>query len=269
MRIICVFIVVFFLLVNCSKKNDSGKNETYPPDTISIHYDYSRIYEYRRDFNPSQFTEVVENKYSRLFIISGTITDSEVTRLSANIDTVINRICVYFNTDVKKEYHGFEGKVSYFIEQQGVIPRVYGGSSIPIVSIPNDNSLLSMYANETVHIFSMNTSSLWLIEGLAVHLADTLGVENLWPNYSADLHLHAKKFINNQESLNYIGIAGFFYVDPTTSTGEAFYSLSGSFVRYLNHHIGKSGFMNCYSSYDFKSSIFHATNKSFDAWKNA
>jgi hypothetical protein len=179
---------------------------------------------------------------------------------------VINRICVYLNTNVEKEYNGFKGKVSYFIEP-GIIPRCYGGSSIPIISITKDNSLLSMYTHETVHIFSMKTSSTWLIEGFAVHLADTLGVEKLWPNYSEYLHAHAKRFINNQEALNYIGVSGFYGVDPTTTTGEAFYSLSGSFVRYLIKIIGNSDFMKCYSSTDFKLSLYNATQKSFDDWE--
>jgi hypothetical protein len=116
----------------------------------------------------------------------------------------------------------------------------------------------------------MNTSSTWLIEGFAVHLADTLGVEKLWPNYTVNLHVHAKRFLGNifyKEALNYIGVGGFYQVDPTTYTGEAFYSLSGSFVRYLIQKIGKSNFMKCYSNSDFKSSVFIVTQKTFDDWK--
>lgn len=247
----------------------SGCKEN-PTEPENINYDYSYIYHYRSDFDISKFTVIKENRYSRLMMIPNYITDSEVVTLSANVDTVINRICVYLNTNVEKEYNGFKGKVSYFVEP-GIIPRCYGGSSIPIVSITKDNSLLSMYSHETVHIFSMKASSTWLLEGFAVHLADTLGVEKLWPNYSEDLHKHAKRFIGTvltQEALNYIGTNGFYWVDPTTYyIGEAFYSFSGSFVRYLIQNMGKSNFLNCYSITDFKSSLYNVTQKSFDDWE--
>jgi len=121
-----------------------------------------------------------------------------------------------------------------------------------------------------VHIFSMKTSSTWLIEGLAVHLADTLCVDQLWPNYSEDLHTHAKRFIGTlfyQEAINYIGVIGFYWIDPTTTVGEAFYSFSGSFVRYLMRTMGKSNFLKCYANADFKASLYNTTQKSFDDWK--
>ncbi|HLP18267.1 MAG TPA: hypothetical protein VK470_18555, partial [Bacteroidota bacterium] len=208
--------------------------------------------------------------YSRLHLVPGYLTESETTQLSAHIDTVINRICVYLNTNVEKEYHGFKGKVSYFVEP-GIIPRCYGGSAIPIVSITKDNELLSMYAHETVHIFSMNTSSTWLIEGLAVHLADTLGIEELWPNYSEDLDRHAHRFVDNifyKDGLALIGVNGFNGVDPTSLIGESYYTLSGSFIRYLMRHMGKTDFLKCYSSGDFKTSLLTTTQKNFDAWEN-
>jgi hypothetical protein len=116
----------------------------------------------------------------------------------------------------------------------------------------------------------MNTTSTWLLEGLAVHLADTLGVEKLWPNYSENLHKHAKRFANNtsyKQALNYIGVSGFYNVDPTSNIGEAFYSLSGSFVRYLLQNIGKTNFMKYYSSSNFNSSLYTATQKTFNDWE--
>jgi hypothetical protein len=249
--------------------NGCKENSTEPESEEPVNYDYSYIYKYNSSFNMSKFTIIKENKYSRFMIMPSYMSDYQISKLAANVDTVISRICVYFNTGVEKEYNGFKGKVSYFVEP-GIIPRCYGGSSIPIVSITNDASLASMYNHETVHIFSMNTTSTWLIEGLAVHLADTLGVEKLWPNYSENLHLHAKNFINStsySKALFYIGLSGYYNVDPTTSVGEAFYTLSGSFVRYLICNIGKTNFMKCYSSSNFQSSLYTATQKTFDDWE--
>lgn len=266
MKDIHILIVVLLILFSCCKKDIpsiSSKNDI--PNNPSS-YDYSYVNRYRNDFNPNIYFQIIENKYSRLLMKPSSFSDEEIKKISANIDTVINRICVYLDTDIEKEYSGFKGKVSYFVEPE-ILPRAYGGSPIPIVSITNDVALLSMYAHETVHIFSMKTSSLWLIEGLAVHLADTLGVEDLWPNYSENLHKHAKRFISNQEALNFIGVKGFFWLDPTTNTGEAFYTLSGSFVRYLTQHLGKADFKNCYSSNDFDLTISNTTNKTFDVWK--
>jgi hypothetical protein len=270
MKKISIFIGVFILSFNCCKKDNlsnASKQKTNSSDTTVINYDYSYINHYRNDFDINKYNKIAENKYSIIYAVSNYMTDNEVAKLSSNIDTVIIRICAYLNTSIAKEYSGFKGKVTYFIEP-GIIPRSYQGSPIPIVSITKDNSLLSMYAHETVHNFSMNTYSLWLIEGLAVNLADTLGVEELWPNYSKDLHVYAKYFINDNEAINYIGVSGFFWVNPTTGTGQAFYSLSGSFVKYLIQNMGKSNFMKCYSSPDFYSSIYISTQKSFDVWKN-
>lgn len=255
---------ILLVLSSCSKDN-SDNDQSILKDTI--HYDYSYIYHYRNNFDLSKFSQIVENKYSRILLMPGYLTVDELDKLAPNIDTVINRICIFLNTNIQNEYNGFKGKVSYFIEPD-IIPRTYGGSSIPIVSITKDNSLLSMYAHETVHIFSSRTSAEWLIEGLAVHLADTLGIDKLWPNYSENLNNHAKKFINNQDALNYIGKSGFFEVDPTTTTGEAFYSLSGSFVRYLIKNMGITNFMKCYSSHSFSSTLKDLSGKSFDSWKN-
>jgi hypothetical protein len=260
---VCLILCSIILFAGCKE------NSTQPESSDAINYDYSYIAHYRSDFDISKFSVINENKHSRLRIIPNYMNDAELKKLGANVDTMINRICTYLNTNIEKEYNGFKGKVSYFIEP-GIIPRCYGGSSIPIVSITNDASLASMYEHETVHIFSMNTTSTWLIEGLAVHTADTLSVEKLWPNYSENLHKHAKRFINNifyKDALNYIGVNGFYGVDPTTYTGEAFYTLSGSFIRYLIQKLGKSNFMKCYSSADFKSALYLASQKSFDDWE--
>jgi hypothetical protein len=127
-------------------------NSTESESGEAINYDYSYIYKYDSDFNISQFTVVKENKYSKILMIHGYMTDNQIMQLAANVDNVINRICVYLNTDIAKEYNGFKGKVSYFVEP-GIIPRYYGGSSVPIVSITNDASLATMYNHETVHIF--------------------------------------------------------------------------------------------------------------------
>jgi len=269
MRSTKILMTLFFLLFMGCKKEEPVKTVVYPStvnqgnDSSYIYYDYSYIKTYKQDFDFSKFTIVKENKYSKFLIIPKYITDDEITKLSVHIDTVINRLCVYLNTSIAKEYSGFKGKVSYFIEPN-IVPRTYGGSLIPIASIVNDG----VYAHETVHLFTMNTSSQWLIEGIAVHLADSLGVEDLWPNFAEDLHAHAKRFISNQTALNYIGVPGFFPADPTTSFGEAFYSLSGSFVRYLSQHLGKRDFLNCYSSYDIRSTMFTLTNKSLKDWED-
>jgi hypothetical protein len=263
-RSLSMSVIVCSVMALCACKHSTEADGDQP-----LQYDYSYVNHYRTDFDASKFTVIKENQYSRLCMMPNALTDTQVKTLSANIDTVISRICAYLNTNVEKEYNGFKGKVTYFVEP-GIIPRCYGGSPIPIVSMSTDNSLSSLYAHETVHIFSMKTSSTYLIEGLAVHLADTLRVERLWPNYSESLHDHAKGFLDtpsSQAALTYIGTSGFYSVDPTTSTGEAFYTLSGSFVRYLMQTIGRASFMAVYSSADFKSSLYAATHKSFDEWE--
>jgi hypothetical protein len=263
-------ILVAVITVNCFLFwNGCKDNSTESEGEDVINYDYSYIYKYDSDFNMSKFTVIKENEYSRFLTKPNYLTDYQLSLFATKVDTVIKRICVYFNTDVAKEYNGFKGKVSYFVEP-GIIPRCYGGSSIPIVLITNDASLASMYNHETVHIFSMNCTSTWLLEGLAVHLADTLGVENLWPNYSENLDSHAKQFVNGtsyKQALNYIGASGYYRIDPTTNLGETFYTLSGSFVRYLIRNIGKDNFMKCYSSSNFQFSIYSITNKNFSDWQ--
>jgi len=264
-RLLFVAVILSCFLCWNGCKDNSTESESEEP----VSYDYSYIYKYNSSFDMSMFTVTKENKFSRFMMIPSYMSDYQISKLASNVDTVISRICVYFNTNVEKEYNGFKGKVSYFIEP-GIIPRCYGGSSIPIVSITNDASLASMYNHETVHIFSMNCTSTWLLEGLAVHLADTLGAEKLWPNYSENLHQHAKNFINStsySKAIFYIGLSGYYNVDPATSVGEAFYTLSGSFVRYLIRNIGKTNFMKCYSSGNFQSSLYTATQKTFNDWE--
>jgi hypothetical protein len=260
-----LFGISFLLLLGC-KEDKPASEQYYAPPSNVILYDYSRINHYRKDFDISLFSEIVENIHSRFLIVPDYLTEQEIARLSENVDTMITRICLYLDTDIKKEYNGFEGKVSYFIEP-GVIPKVYVGAPIPIVSLTKDRSLLSLYAHETVHIFSMNTYDLWLIEGLAVHLADSLGVERLWPNYSEDLHVHAKTYLNNQQALDLMGVRGMFMIDPTTALGHAFYTLSGSFVRYLIRNTGKQAFLKCYSNNNFPACLYDESEKRIDFWK--
>ena len=114
-----------------------------------------------------------------------------------------------------------------------------------------------------------NFHSLWIREGLAIFLNDKLGGYPAFPNFGRDIDKSAKLLLDykSKNVLKMIGQEGI----PDFSDREereVFYILSGSFVKFLEIHLGINRFKELYEQENMREAFIRITGKGVDEWKN-
>jgi len=207
---------------------------------------------------------------SILWIEEGYLSKEEAELLQQKIDDSIREVENFIGIKFDKEAYKSD-KIEYFVHSKRKPshtitinqPRKY---MHPVIFLTYAAEKKAPYVHETVHIIAWDWNTLWIKEGLAVYLNDKLNGYPAFPNYGNDIDRVAKSKLRFKSALWKIGGNG---VPKFSGKKErrVFYTLSGSFVKYLYTHIGLENLMKIYKAKDTKRAVVEITGKKLGMWK--
>ena len=124
---------------------------------------------------------------SILWVEAGYLSTDEASDLHQRIDAGIVAVEKFLGFKFSREAYGQE-KIEFFVHSRrapshtitAYSPRKY---MHPVVFLSYAKGKRTPYLHETVHIIAWDWNTLWLKEGLAVHLNDRLGGYAAFPNF--------------------------------------------------------------------------------------
>ena len=207
---------------------------------------------------------------SILWVEQGYLTAKKATSLQQKIDRAIQDIESFIGIQFDKAAYNKE-RIEYFVYSGQEVshtitnyqPRKYMHPVIFLTFAAEDRS---PYLHETVHIIAWDWHTPWIEEGLAVFLNDTLNGDPTFPNYGKDIDQQAKSMLGYKAALRLVGNQGI-PAFPTWEERRAFYTLAGSFTKYLYTELGMEKLMRIYHAEDTKKAITTITGKKLDLLK--
>ena len=143
----------------------------------------------------------------------------------------------------------------------------------PVVFLSFAKGRRTPYLHETVHIIAWDWNTLWLKEGLAVHLNDRLGGYAAFPNFGESVDDFAGRVLSREfppamKALDLVGENGIPRFE-NKAVRRMFYILAGSYAGYLLREWGVEKFMRVYAAKDAEAAILRETGKPAWQWKEA
>lgn len=224
------------------------------------------------EYDTSKYEISHSTERAQLWVEKNYMSEKEIAQLGELVDEGIKKVEDYLGTSFEKEY-GHKSKITYYIKSGNFVSHVYGGYDQnqylkPIVFLSYSKEKKTPYLHETVHILSPEFSSLWVREGLAVYLNDKLGGYPCFPNLGKDIDLSAMECLAIPKNpLPYVGENGIPKIFQNNEERNKFYTLSGSFVKYIENKIGIQKFMVIYKAPDTQKAFQEITQKSIEDWK--
>ncbi len=214
---------------------------------------------------------------SILWVEAGYLSADEAGDLHKKIDAGIEAVEKFLGLPFSRKAYGQE-KIEFFVHSRrapshtitAYSPRKY---MHPVVFLSFAKGKRTPYLHETVHIIAWDWNTLWLKEGLAVHLNDRLGGYAAFPNFGESVDVFAGRVLRRElppamEALDLVGENGVPRFE-NRRVRRMFYILSGSFVDYLLSEWGVSKFMRVYAAKDAEAAIRKETGKPAWQWKEA
>ncbi len=214
---------------------------------------------------------------SVLWVEEGYLSTDEAGDLHQRIDAGIEAIEKFLDFKFSRAAYGQE-KIEFFIHSRrapshtitGYRPREY---MHPVVFLSFAKRKRTPYLHETVHIIAWDWNSLWLKEGLAVHLNDRLSGYAAFPNFGESVDEFAGRVLRREfppaiEALDLVGENGIPKFE-SRRVRRMFYILAGSYVGYLAREWGVKKLMRIYSAKDTNAAIQKETGKPAWQWKEA
>lgn len=228
---------------------------------------YSGLSLYETSFKLENYPVTNKSKYSILRAAEGCMTQQELESAGKDIDETVEKLEKYLDTTLEKEW---SFNITYFI-RPGEFQRVTGSYSKPVAFLTPQNSKIPMYAHETTHLLAgcKSVNSTWMVEGLAVYLNTTFSAYPTWPQYDKDIDKLAKERLENgfDKVINFEEETGYTFHDPNQPEGEAYYTLSGSFVKYIENKAGIKKYMAAYKTHNADTGLKNETGKTLSEWK--
>ena len=137
-----------------------------------------------------------------LWVEAGYLSPDEAGDLHRRIDAGIEAVEKFLALPFSRAAYGQE-KIEFFIHSRrapshtitGYRPREY---MHPVVFLSYAKRKRTPYLHETVHIIAWDWNSLWLKEGLAVHLNDSLGGYAAFPNFGESVDDFAGRVLRRE-----------------------------------------------------------------------
>ena len=205
------------------------------------------------------------------------LSPDEAGDLHRRIDAGIEAVEKFLALPFSRAAYGQE-KIEFFIHSRrapshtitGYRPREY---MHPVVFLSYAKRKRTPYLHETVHIIAWDWNSLWLKEGLAVHLNDSLGGYAAFPNFGESVDDFAGRVLRREfppatEALDLVGENGVPKFE-NRRVRRMFYILAGSYVGYLLREWGVKKLMRVYAAKDTQAAIQKETGKPTWQWKEA
>ncbi len=214
---------------------------------------------------------------SILWVEAGYLSADEASDLHQKIDAGVEAVEKFLGFKFSREAYGQE-KIEFFVHSRrapshtitAYSPRKY---MHPVVFLSYAKGKKTPYLHETVHIIAWNWNTLWLKEGLAVHLNDELGGYAAFPNFGESLDEFAGRVLRREfppatNALDLVGENGIPRFE-NRAVRRMFYILAGSYVAYLLREWGVKKFMRVYAAKDAEAAILKETGKPAWQWKEA
>ena len=214
---------------------------------------------------------------SILWVEAGYLSPDEASDLQQRIDTGIKAVEKFLDFKFSREAYGQE-KIEFFVHGRRAPSRTITAYSPrkymhPVVFLSFAKEERTPYLHETVHIIAWDWNSLWLKEGLAVHLNDRLSGYAAFPNFGESIDAFAGRVLRREfppaiEALDLIGENGIpRFADRRVR--RMFYILAGSYAGYLLREWGVKKLMRVYAAKDTEAAIQKETGKPAWRWKEA
>ena len=214
---------------------------------------------------------------SILWVEAGYLSADEASDLHQRIDAGIKAVEKFLDFKFSREAYGQE-KIEFFVHGRrapshtitAYSPRKY---MHPVVFLSFAKEGRTPYLHETVHVIAWDWNTLWLKEGLAVHLNDRLSGYAAFPNFGESLDDFAGRVLSREfppaiEALDLVGENGIpRFTDRRVR--RMFYILAGSYAGYLLREMGVKKFMRVYAARDAEAAILKETGKPAWRWKEA
>jgi hypothetical protein len=184
-------------------------------------------------------------------------------------EEAIRKLEKYLNTSIRDNFNG-EEKVHFFYGSTGAAFTPLAHYTKPVIFMPTSSDYYSFHAymHELTHVLTLRSQDAyyygWAVEGLAVYLNDKLGGGASYPNFGEDIDQMASKYLNNTDTLEKIGDEKYYQY----TIDDGFYSLSGSFIKYMVEKIGIEPFMKIYHDADMQKAMKEVTKKNIQEWKS-
>lgn len=214
---------------------------------------------------------------SILWVEAGYLSADEASDLHLRIDAGVEAVEKFLGLPFSREAYGQE-KIEFFIHGRrapshtitAYSPRKY---MHPVVFLSFAKEGRTPYLHETVHIIAWDWNTLWLKEGLAVHLNDRLGGYAAFPNFGEPVDDFADRVLRRgfppaMEALELVGENGIPRFE-NRAVRRMFYILAGSYAGYLLREWGVEKFMRVYAAKDAEAAILRETGKPAWRWKEA
>ena len=214
---------------------------------------------------------------SILWVEAGYLSTDEASDLHRRIDKGIEAVEKFLGLPFSRKAYGQE-KIEFFVHGRSApshtitaySPRKY---MHPVVFLSFAKEGRTPYLHETVHIIAWDWNSLWLKEGLAVHLNDRLSGYAAFPNFGESIDAFAGRVLRREfppaiEALDLVGENGIPKFEDRR-VRRMFYILAGSFVGYLLREMGVKKLMRGYTAKDAEAAILKETGKPAWRWKEA
>ena len=214
---------------------------------------------------------------SVLWVEADYLSEDEASDLHQRIDAGVEAVEKFLGLPFSREAYGQE-KIEFFVHGRrapshtitGYSPRKY---MHPVVFLSFAKGKRTPYLHETVHIIAWDWNTLWLKEGLAVHLNDRLGGYAAFPNFGESLDDFAGRVLGREfppatKALGLVGENGIPRFE-SRAVRRMFYVLSGSYAGYLLREWGVEKFMRVYAAKDAEAAILRETGKPAWQWKEA
>lgn len=255
---VCSILVIltFFtgLLSSC------GADETVDSN---IHIEMKEVEENRL------YGYVLTTEHAEIFVEKDYLNKSEMMEIAEKIEKGINDVKDYLGDEYCKfDFSTFE-KITYYIKSGEFV----SGAGPGVVRLAYVKEKRSPYIHETVHALALLNNTKWLQEGLAEHLEYYLMGYLVGQKGEQDIDKLSKLIASDDSSKHVLSFDNkFAYVASTASIkqkkeNKAFYIMSGSLVKYIEHRYGKEKLLRIYYSEDIED-IKNITGKSFDDIKN-
>ncbi|MCY4383879.1 MAG: hypothetical protein OXE44_12090 [Nitrospinae bacterium] len=212
---------------------------------------------------------------SILWVEAGYLSADEASDLHQKIDAGVEAVEKFLGFKFSREAYGQE-KIEFFVHSRrapshtitAYSPRKY---MHPVVFLFYAKGKRTPYLHETVHIIAWDWNTLWLKEGLAVHLNDRLGGYAAFPNFGESVDEFAGRVLRREfppatNALDLVGENGIPRFE-NRAVRRMFYILSGSYVAYLLREWGVKKFMRVYAAKDAEATILKETGKPAWQWK--
>ena len=214
---------------------------------------------------------------SILWVEADYLSENEASDLHQRIDAGVEAVEKFLGIPFSRKTYRQE-KIEFFIHGRRIpshtitaySPRKY---MHPVVFLSFAKGRRTPYLHETVHIIAWDWNTLWLKEGLAVHLNDRLGGYAAFPNFGESVDDFAGRVLSREfppamKALDLVGENGIPRFE-NKAVRRMFYILAGSYAGYLLREWGVEKFMRVYAAKDAEAAILKETGKPAWQWKEA